>query len=1003
LVDLLASWNIKPASVTGHSSGEIAAAYAAGALTQESALAVAYYRGVAATAIKDVKALKPGAMLAVGLSMADTQPLIADLSQGVVSIACINSPTSVTVSGDDSAIEELLVILQKKGAFARKLAVDTAYHSHHMTHVVDRYLASLRNLQTNNSHTIEFYSSVTGRRRELSELGPAYWAANMTSPVQFSDSVQNLCLGTDSKRQKRRGANAAVDILVEIGPHSTLSGPIKQNLKSNARLCSSSIEYASALVRKTSAIDTSLRLASYLFKCGVPVDLHAVNCPSGHESNRLLVDLPPYTWNHSTLYWARLFESSETGNVGFLRSDFLGVSVKSSNSLEPRWRNIMRTSEIPWIQDHNVQSNTVCPAACFLAMAVEAAYQRAATRGVNITGYKLREVSIGHALVIPQTSDEVETMLSLRSYNESVQISSDIWDEFCISSSTNGMTWIEHCRGLISVQKYTEVTEVDGGREDSEEKEEYIRMIAGFEAECATEHEMNEIYTALRDLGLNFGPTFANMNKARSSSEKCVAEIAIPDTAAVMPAKFEYPFILHPATLDSFIHAVFPVRISNKNLDQGTPVPTFIEEMFVSHGISKEPTHKFKVYAKSERKELGNIPSKGLEQTRNSLTVFDAEQVDHKPVVNISGLRFSSLHRESSNGFRENTQRLSYQINWKPDPDLLSGNQLVTLTDSYRLPLKIKDQARMAQQVAFYYAERALKMVPVTELPYMDPHHRKLYTVLSHFCDSVYEGQLGLFDTSSWLNVNEAGRAALCASVTTTSYEILCHIGKNLPQIFRKEADPLALMMEGDRLEKHYRANQLLSQSYEQAAAYIDLLANKNPHLNILEIGAGTGGATFPVLQVLGGSDGKSPRFANYDFTDISTGFFEKVMEKTQAFGDLITFRKLDIEADPLKQGFQPGSYDLIIAANVLHATSRMENTMARIRSLLKLGGTLILIEITVKNLAVSVIFGTLPGWWIGMYCFLSKNLLGALSYLLCLPHHRRRRNPRRWTIDDRK
>jgi malonyl CoA-acyl carrier protein transacylase/SAM-dependent methyltransferase len=989
LVDLLASWNIKPASVTGHSSGEIAAAYATGALTQESALAVAYYRGVAATAIKDVKALKPGAMLAVGLSREETQPLITDLSQGVVSIACINSPTSVTVSGDDPAIEELLIILQKKGVFARKLAVDTAYHSHHMMHVVDGYLDSLRNLQTNNLPDVEFYSSVTGRRRELSELGPAYWAANMVSPVQFSDSVQNLCLGTDSKRRKRRSANAAVDVLVEIGPHSALSGPIKQNLKSNARLCSSSIEYASVLVRKTNAIDTSLGLASYLFRRGVPIDLHAINCPSGHESNRLLVDLPPYTWNHSTLYWARSLKSSGTGNVGFPRSDFLGVSVKNSNSLEPCWRNIMRTSEIPWIQDHNVQSNTVCPAACFLVMAVEAAYQRATTRGVNIIGYKLREVSIGHALVIPQTSDEVETMLSLRPYSESVRKSSDIWDEFCISSSTNGVTWIEHCRGLISVQKQTEVTEVDGGREDNEEKEEYIRMIASFEAECATKHEMNEIYMALRDLGLNFGPTFANMEKACSSSEKCIAEITIPNTAAVMPAKFEYPFILHPATLDGFIHAVFPVEISNENLDQGTPVPTFIEEMFVSHGISKEPTHKFKVYAKSERIDLGNSSSKGLEQTRNSLTVFDAEQVDYKPVVNISGLRFSSLHRESSSEFRENAQRLSYQTNWKPDPDFLSGNQLVWLSDSFRLSLKIKDQARMIQQAAFYYTERALKMVPATELPNMDPHHRKLYIVLSHFCDSVYEGQLGLFDTSSWLNVNEAGRDALCASVIPTSYEILCHIGKNLPQIFRKEVDPLALMMEGDRLEKHYRTNQLLSQSYEQAAAYIDLLANKNPYLNILEIGAGTGGATFPVLQVLGGSDGKSPRFSNYDFTDISTGFFEKVMEKTQAFGGLITFRKLDIETDPLKQGFQPGSYDLIIAANVLHATSRMENTMARVRSLLKPGGTLILIEITVKNLAASVIFGTLPGWWIGMYCFLSENLLGALSNLLCLTYHR--------------
>jgi 2-polyprenyl-3-methyl-5-hydroxy-6-metoxy-1,4-benzoquinol methylase len=599
-------------------------------------------------------------------------------------------------------------------------------------------------------------------------------------------------------------------------------------------------------------------------------------------------------------------------------------------------------------------------------MAVEAAYQRATARSVHIVSYRLRDISIGHALVISQTSDEVETLLSLRTYKEGIQFSSEIWDEFCISSSTNGVTWTEHCRGLISVQKYIEPTEVDDGREADEEKEEYIRMITEFEEECQTEIETNEIYMSLRDLGLNFGPTFANMKEARASSNKCIAEISIPNTADVMPAKFEYPFIVHPASLDSFIHAVFPMGIGDKNHNQGTPVPTFIAEMVLLHGISKEPSHVFTVYAKSERKDSGGNISKGFRQTINSLAVFDVEQTNSKPVITVSGLEFSTLSRESTADSREKTQRLSYQTQWEPTPDFLSANQLVMITDHFRLSPKVKNQAQVVQQAAFYYTERALELVPITELPNLYPHHRKLYTVLSHFCDSVYQGKLGIFDTSSWVSINEAGRTSLCAEIASTSYGILCHVGENLPQIFRKEVDPLSLMMEEDRLEKHYRNNPLLSQTYDQAAVYIGLLANKNPHLNILEIGAGTGGATFPILKVLGGTDGKSPRFANYDFTDISTGFFEKVMEKTQAFGDLVTFRKLDIEIDPLKQGYQTGSYDLIIAANVLHATSCMEETMTRVQGLLKPGGTLILIEITVKNLTASLIFGTLPGWWIG-------------------------------------
>ncbi|KAK9238572.1 hypothetical protein V1525DRAFT_387470 [Lipomyces kononenkoae] len=960
LVDLLKSWNITPSSVTGHSSGEIAAAYAVGVLTQEAALAVAYHRGVAAASLKDVPNPCVGAMMAVGLSRDETQDFINHLNNVRANIACINSPTSVTVSGDEAAIDELQAVLHEKGVFARKLAVDIAYHSHHMNAVFEQYLASLQNLQIVDSGSGDFYSSVCGTIIDLKELKPNYWATNMVSPVEFCDSLLHLVLGKGSTKQKRRGG-AAVDVLVEIGPHSALSGPIKQILKTDTKL--SSVQYVSALIRNTNAVDTCLQLASRLLQSGIPVDLHAVNCPSGHESNKLLVDLPPYSWNHSTMYWAKGISSSQKPHTTFPRSDFLGIPIGDSSSPDARWRNILRTSEIPWIQDHNVQSNTVCPAAFYLVMAIEAAYQRASTRGISIQGYNFREISIGHALVIPQESGEVEIMISLKPYNESIQVVSDLWDEFCVSSSSNGTSWTTHCRGLISVQKHTEPTEVDGGRDQLEEREEYMQMIKTFDDECTTDHDIENVYKALKELGLNFGPTFTNMKNARSSLDRCVATVSIPDTAEVMPASYQYPFILHPATLDGFIHPVFPISL-NQNLDQGTPVPTFIREMYVSQNVANGPACQFDVYAKMDKRDLGNSSNQGLQHSRNSLVVFDKEKKDLKPAVKIWGLRFGSLHRESE-GSDGNAQKLAHQINWRPDPDFLSQNQIVKLTEAFRVPPKVKNQAEMVQQAAFYYAEQALNEIPIADVPNMAPHHQKLYSTMTEMCLSVHEGRLGAFDTSAWTAVDKEGRRALCNKIRSTHYEILFHIGENLPRILRQEIDPLTLMMEDDRLERHYRMNQALSQSYEQAAIYADLLANKNPFLNVLEIGAGTGGATFPLLRALGGHDGETPRFANYDFTDISPGFFEKVMAKTKAFGELVSFKTLDIEQDAPK-GFRPASYDLIVAANVLHATSNLENTMNRVRGLLKPGGTLILIEITVKNLAASVIFGTLPGWWIG-------------------------------------
>jgi ubiquinone/menaquinone biosynthesis C-methylase UbiE len=142
-------------------------------------------------------------------------------------------------------------------------------------------------------------------------------------------------------------------------------------------------------------------------------------------------------------------------------------------------------------------------------------------------------------------------------------------------------------------------------------------------------------------------------------------------------------------------------------------------------------------------------------------------------------------------------------------------------------------------------------------------------------------------------------------------------------------------------------------------------MAHKNPNLSILEIGAGTGGATHSALSALGGSNNRSTaRFSRYTFTDTSAGFFEKAAAKFGAWKSRLDFQVLDIEQDPLGQGFEAAQFDLIIASNVLHATKSIDQTLQNIGRVLKPGGKLCLTEITSPRLRTSVIFGTLPGWW---------------------------------------
>jgi SAM-dependent methyltransferase len=159
----------------------------------------------------------------------------------------------------------------------------------------------------------------------------------------------------------------------------------------------------------------------------------------------------------------------------------------------------------------------------------------------------------------------------------------------------------------------------------------------------------------------------------------------------------------------------------------------------------------------------------------------------------------------------------------------------------------------------------------------------------------------------------------------------------------------------------------LKDRSYKQLRRIIELYASKNPGADVLEIGAGTGGATQTVLEAFGAKgNGSGSLLGHYTFTDVSTRFFEAGREKLHAWQGILSFAKLDIESDPVEQSFVAGGYDLIIASMVLHATKDLQKTMLHVRKLLKPGGQAILVETIQDRLDPQMIFGTLPGWGLG-------------------------------------
>ncbi|KAI4863957.1 putative polyketide synthase [Hypoxylon rubiginosum] len=962
LVNLLADWGVIPQKVIGHSSGEIAAAYAAGKLTFNSAVKVAFYRGIVSSQVHQT-----GAMLACGLSKeaAEEQFAHLDPSLGKIVVACINSPSNVTISGDVAAIEELERILQSEKIFARQLKVQTAYHSHHMLEVADEYLQLLADLEApiGSSHfSSEMVSTVTCTSVAGMNLDAKYWVDNMLSPVRFSEGLQLLCSPkTNSRgRSKKLGNTDAINVLLEVGPHSALAGPIKQILATDD-LQKSSIAYHSALVRDRDACMTALEATAGLWARGVPAKLEKANRPvQTGPRPQALVDLPSYLWNHSKQFWA---ESRLSSNYRFrptARNDFIGAPVADWNPSEPRWRNFIRVSEQPWVRDHQVQGSIIYPAAGYISMALEAAKQMVpASDAGRVLGYIITEMLITRALVVPQTELGVEVIFQARPFNSSSKSSSDIWKEFRVFSySSTGPN--EHCRGLLSINYTQPSSEVDVDRELRESLARYDREFESSRSFCKTSATPSKVYEDLSRAGLDYGSTFRNLKEISYGPGKAVGRLAVPDTKSIMPCEFEHEHLIHPATMDTFLQILFPALTHAAANVKEPYMPTFIQELHVSSEISGEPGHQFEV--------ISEAAFVGFREAAASIVVRDHQ--GETPKVRIQGVKCTALTPNSSEDAQnsEEVKQLCFDVEWQPDIDLLSKAETEAVLTRTGVEDTPSEYIATLEMVASYFYTQALK--EISEDQVVQPHHQKFFRYMQHHREQVLAGEIE-HQTSEWLEfdspVVREKMEKLVSKIEGTDYEgqLLCRMGRSLARILKNEVDPLAMMLENELLYNYYANSLGIATSYAHLQKYISMLSHKSPSLKYLEIGAGTGGATVPILNALGGGNGTYPRFESYTYTDISSGFFEKAEQKFGDWSGLIDYRKLNIEQDLDAQGFkEEEKFDVVIAFNVLHATTNMDRTISNVRKLLKPGGKLLLLEITHVLNRVFLPFGNLPGWW---------------------------------------
>ncbi|KAI1423496.1 putative polyketide synthase [Xylaria sp. FL1777] len=933
LVNLLRLGGVRFHAVVGHSSGEIAAAYAAGFLSARDAMVISYYRGVHLCRASspngfDVK----GAMLAVETSPEDAAELCADrVFEGRMVIAAVNSPSSVTLSGDAEAISELEEILQDEGTFYRRLKVDRAYHSPHMLPCYDPYVASLRRYGIKplkpESNDCVWFSSVNVKAIDVNTigLGDVYWADNLTRPVLFSQAISAALLARPC------------EVVLEVGPHPALKSPAKSTI---SHVLDKELPYHGTLMRGKTAVEAMSSalgyLWSYLGPSGVDLDSYERAMTGEKHQYHLLKGLPTYPWNHATRYWHESRASRKLRRQAVGVHPLLGHESADSASHHLSWKHLLRVKEMQWLIGHRVQGQIVFPAAGYICAAIEAARYMSETiaPGQGVQLIKLREFVIHQAIVFDENDGGIEAAISI------VNITSQLPDRVIAHFTYSAAVSTEQTEDLVLVASGD--VEVELGEADetllSVRKQEPPHMIE-------VDHE--HFYAALRDLGYEFSGRFRSLASMRRKHAR--------SSCLVLPGpldKDDEALLIPPSELDACLQSIMlAYSYPYDGRLRALHLPTTIGEIiFNPAALSIAPGTQDTSFSID-----GTVTSRKLAQRGIIGHSYVSRGSSQHVAIRIQDAVFIPLGNSGTDD-RKIFSKANLILS-QPDGSVAARGIPLTQENSVTINL--------LERIAIFYLRKFDREIPKDHPSrFQDPTDS--YLTFARHTASVAEAGRHKWYQQDWLedsleDVIEASKPfSHCPDV-----EIMHLVGTKMPSVFAGEGTMLEYLREGnnDILDRYYVDALGLKQSAGWLSRTVKQLTDRYPHMNILEIGAGTGGATKAMFREINSS------FSSYTYTDISAAFFENASSTFSRYKDRMVFKTLNVENDPIEQGFPEGTYDLVVCFFILHATSDITRCLRNIRRLLKPGGFLIVGEgqdAWEGAATMGFIFGPLSGWWVG-------------------------------------
>ena len=474
------------------------------------------------------------------------------------------------------------------------------------------------------------------------------------------------------------------------------------------------------------------------------------------------------------------------------------------------------------------------------------------------------------------------------------------------------------------------------------DSEWYEFSITSLNGPTTTKHCVGQVRggseSRIARFGLNYGPRFRGLEEisAHVSERKAVATLTDGLTET------ETPYQIHPTTIDcsfqlfsvSAFHGIG--RLFNK-----LSVPTYIEELYI-----RPAKDNILIQAEAASSFSGALSG--------NLVGVSAGEV----VINLVGLKMSPLG-DNDQGQNEDPHAAA-ELEWKSDLNLLDAAQLMRpakdITKCHMLVEKLALACMIESHFQFMDLQPSLSHL-LNFRAWLETQHKK----------AIGSQYPNIQDCAMIAGMTHSQRVALirdlltealntdAAAVATAIHRIFAHSSN----IFLGKVDPLEILLENEVLTKVYDFMQLW-----EYGEFFELLGHYKPDMKILEIGAGTGGTTSTILPYLKSSYGER-LYGSYKYTDISAGFFVAAKER---FKDIqgVDYGILDISQDPIQQGYEAESFDLIVACNVLHATPKLNETLLNVRKLLHPRGRLFLQELSPSTKWINYVMGVLPGWWLG-------------------------------------